>query len=72
MKKTNKANRSGGRMLNNPVAKFAHQFNKAQVYKDKSKYLRKIKHKNQEPFPILLLTVLEKVAGFSVLLATVE
>ncbi len=71
MKKTNKANRSGGRMLNNPVAKFAHQFNKAQVYKDKSKYLRKIKHKNQEPFP-MLLTVLEKVAGFLVLLAAVE
>lgn len=30
----------------NYVAKYAHQFNKHQVHKDKKKYSRKIKHKN--------------------------
>jgi hypothetical protein len=32
----------------NPVAKFAHQFNKAQVFADKTKYQRRAKHKKQE------------------------
>ncbi len=35
----------------NPVAKFAHQFNKAQVFDDKSKYNRKEKHAKQEVSP---------------------
>ena len=39
----------------NPVAKFAHNFNKAQTFKDRSKYYRNAKHKNREPLPILLM-----------------
>jgi hypothetical protein len=34
--------------LQNPVAKFAHQFNKAQVFCDKSQYRRSAKHRKQE------------------------
>jgi hypothetical protein len=37
----------------NPVAKFAHNFNKVQIFKDRSKYCRKVKYKNREPLPIL-------------------
>jgi hypothetical protein len=32
----------------NPVAKFAHQFNKARIFEDKNKYHRNAKHRNQE------------------------
>lgn len=32
----------------NPVAKFAHQFNKAQRFEDKTQYRRHAKHKNRE------------------------
>lgn len=38
--------------LQNPVAKFMHQFNKAHIFQDKTRYQRKAKHKNLEPFPI--------------------
>jgi len=44
--------------LKNPVAKFAYQFNKAKVFKDKTKYQRKAKHK--ESFPIIVFTVIGK------------
>jgi hypothetical protein len=43
--------------LQNPVAKFAHQFNKAQTFRDKSKYSRKAKHAKQEVFPMTLYPV---------------
>jgi len=46
--------------LKNPVAKFAHQFNKAQIFKDKRKYQRKSKHSGLEPFSIAFDKVLEK------------
>ncbi|MEQ1557796.1 MAG: hypothetical protein ABL933_02500 [Methyloglobulus sp.] len=36
----------------NPVAKFAGQFNKAKVFEDKSKYNRKGKHKEEEASPL--------------------
>ncbi len=36
--------------INNLVAKHAHQFNRAVIFKDKSKYQRKAKHKCLEPF----------------------
>jgi len=39
--------------IKNPVAKFAHQFNKAQVFADKRHYQRKAKHKGVEPFAIV-------------------
>ncbi len=35
-------------VLKNPVAKFAHQFNKAQVFSDKTQYRRNAKHRKQE------------------------
>ena len=38
----------------NPVAKFAHRFNKAKIFNDKTRYQRHNKHKGKEPFPIIL------------------
>lgn len=38
----------------NPVAKFAHRFNKAQIFTDKNHYSRKIKHGKQEVSPFAL------------------
>lgn len=37
----------------NPVAKYAHQFVKAHVFADKSKYNRKAKRGNQEDFLVV-------------------
>ncbi len=48
----------------NPVAKFAHNFNKAQTFKDRSKYYRKAKHKNREPLPMLFTNNIGKGFGF--------
>ncbi|PKM11532.1 MAG: hypothetical protein CVV13_08895 [Gammaproteobacteria bacterium HGW-Gammaproteobacteria-3] len=47
----------------NPVAKHAHQFNKAQVFRDKTQYRRKAKHHNAEPLPIPLQGIIGK--GFA-------
>jgi hypothetical protein len=41
----------------NPVAKFAHQFNKAQVFRDKTEYRRKAKHAKQEASLFILTRV---------------
>jgi len=62
MKKTKKLKGLADKSISNPVAKFAYQFNKAKVYKDKTKYQRTAKHKGKEPFPMILLVVLEKVS----------
>lgn len=37
----------------NPVAKYAHLFNKAQTFCDKSKYSRKAKHPRQDANPMV-------------------
>lgn len=37
----------------NPVAKYAHLFNKAQTFCDKRKYNRKAKHSRQEATPMV-------------------
>ena len=64
MKKTKKSKRPDVEKIQNPVAKFAFQFNKAQTFKDKTKYQRQAKHKGQEPFAIqLFLNFIAK--GFS-------
>ena len=42
----------------NPVAKFAHQFNKAHVFEDKNKYRRNAKHRKQEVSPIARVRVI--------------
>ncbi len=39
--------------IQNPVAKYAHLFNKAQTFCDKSKYRRKAKHTRQEASPMV-------------------
>ena len=51
MKKHTKQQKSTTNKKNlNFVAKHAHYFNKAVIFKDKSKYQRIAKHKNLEPF----------------------
>jgi hypothetical protein len=63
MRKQNQAKGLDVKPVKNPVAKFARQFNKAQVYADKSKYCRKNKHSGLEPFSIASIEAIEK--GFS-------
>jgi len=50
MKKRDKIKLPTDRVVKNPVAKYARQFNKAQVFKDKTGYQRGAKHKGREPF----------------------
>ncbi len=52
MKKRKKTNKKTEIPNRNLVAKHASNFNKTQVFTDKTKYNRKAKHKNREPFPI--------------------
>ncbi len=60
MRKQKQAGDSPIPATKNPVAKFAHQFNKAQVYADKRKYQRKAKHSGLEPFSIVSAEAIEK------------
>jgi hypothetical protein len=60
MRKQNKAKGLPDLPMKNPVAKFAHHFNKAQVFKDKSKYQRKGKHVGLEPFSIASHKAIQK------------
>lgn len=60
MKKRKKSTQVNSCSLRNPVAKFASQFNKAQVFKDKTKYHRRAKHKSKESFPIILFSGIGK------------
>ncbi len=41
-------------VVQNPVAKFAHQFNRAVYFHDRTSYSRKNKHKGGEPFSLYL------------------
>ncbi|MBS3965038.1 MAG: hypothetical protein KGZ80_11220 [Methylomonas sp.] len=52
MKKQNRSKVLPDVPIKNPVAKFAHQFNKAQVFGDKRRYQRNAKHGGLEPFAI--------------------
>ncbi len=54
MKKRSNPNKIDCIPIQNPVAKFAHQFNKAQVFADKNQYRRNAKHRQQEASPITL------------------
>jgi hypothetical protein len=54
MKKRKNNSEMGAFESQNPVAKFAFRFNKAQVYCDKRKYNRKSKQGKQEIFPVVL------------------
>lgn len=60
MKKHKKTSHSTPFSANNPVAKYAHRFNKAQIYRDKSKYSRPVKHKLKESLPMILFWVIGK------------
>jgi len=50
MKKKKKHDKNKPIEPQNLVAKHAHYFNKALIFKDKSKYQRKAKHKNIDSF----------------------
>ena len=50
MKKRKKQQKNSAPEARNLVAKHAHSFNKALIFKDKSKYQRKAKHKGFDPF----------------------
>jgi hypothetical protein len=63
MKKRKNMNKIEEIERQNPVAKFASQFNKAKVFDDKSKYNRKEKHAKQEASPVVPSESLEKVLG---------
>ena len=60
MRKQNKAKGLDDLALKNPVAKFAHRYNKAQVFADKRKYQRKAKHSGLEPFAIVSMESIAK------------
>ncbi len=59
MKKRKKSKHLQTPVTPNPVAKFAHQFNKSHQFDDKTKYRRRNKHKGQEPFAMCLLNTLQ-------------
>ena len=54
MKKRKTLNKIAEIEQQNPVAKFAHRFNTARFFDDKSKYSRKPKHARQEASPSAL------------------
>ena len=58
MKKCKNPHKIDCALTRNPVAKFAHQFNKAKVFEDKNHYRRKAKHRKQEASPIALSRVI--------------
>lgn len=60
MRKQNPTKGLEDKPIKNPVAKFAHQFNKAQTFADKTKYRRKAKHQGLEPFSIVADPAIQK------------
>jgi hypothetical protein len=69
MKKRNHPNKLDCAPVQNPVAKFARQFNKAHIFCDKSKYHRNAKHIKQEASPITLGSVIGEASCFLALSA---
>ena len=61
MKNRKKPNKIDCVPIQSPVAKFAHQFNKAHVFEDKNKYRRNAKHMKQDTSPIILIRVIREV-----------
>jgi hypothetical protein len=55
MKKRSNLNKIDCVPIQNPVAKFAYQFNKAHVFADKTNYRRSAKHRKQEVPPMALV-----------------
>lgn len=65
MKKSKKQQKKSAPETKNLVAKHAHYFNKAVIFKDKTKYQRKAKHKSIDPFFISCTTWYKKGVEFS-------
>ena len=65
MKKRKNPNKIDCVPIQNPVAKFAHQFNKAHVFEDKNKYHRNAKHRKQDTSPIILIRVIRVIREVS-------
>jgi len=64
MKKRKNPNKIDCIPIKNPVAKFAHQFNKAHIFEDKNNYRRNAKHRKQEASPIVLVRAIGEVSGY--------
>jgi len=62
MKKRNNPKKIDCVPVQNPVAKFAHQFNKVHVFEVKNKYHRNVKHRKQEASLITLLRVIKEAS----------
>jgi hypothetical protein len=62
MKKRKNPNKIDCVFVQNPVAKFAHQFNKAHIFEDKNKYRRKAKHRKQEASPMTLVRIIREAS----------
>ena len=62
MKKRKNPNKIDCVSIQNPVAKFAHQFNKAHIFEDKNNYRRNAKHRKQEASLIALARVIREVS----------
>ena len=62
MKKRKNPNKIDCVPIQNPVAKFAHQFNKAHVFEDKNKYHRNAKHRKQDTSLIILIGLIREVS----------
>ena len=65
MKKRNNPKKIDGVPVQNPVAKFANQFNKALIFEDKNKYHRNVKHRNQEVSLLTLFRVMRETSFMS-------
>jgi hypothetical protein len=64
MKKRKNPNKLDCVPIQNPVAKFARQFNKAHVFADKNHYRRSAKHRKQEASPIAPAGVIGEASCF--------
>ena len=62
MKKLKNPNKIDCIPIQNPVAKFAHQFNKAHVFADKNQYQRNAKHRKQEASLIAPIRVIRETS----------
>jgi hypothetical protein len=73
MKKRKNPNTKEGITIQNPVAKFAHQFNKAHIFEDKNTYRRNAKHRKQEASLIALVRVIREAScGLETVIRTQE
>lgn len=66
MKKHKKTKTPDTVSLQNPVAKYARQFNKAQIFADKNQYRRHAKHRKQEVSLNALINVFKETSYFSI------